>query len=93
MPNGRPDDEPVSWGRYSSEQHALDERVIRLESMADDLADAEAVHKQLASQITQLDEQMDRWRERSWSLVMTVLASLALPVLVLIASIGIHHVG
>jgi len=51
----------------------------------------QAEHQALAGRVTVLEQASARRGERSWALILTVLAGLALPVLILLGGAAVHR--
>jgi Flp pilus assembly protein TadB len=101
MPDGRPDNEPVTWGRWNEAHTALISRVSDLEEQnrrqfarieADEraVASAEENRRDLSEQVARMREQDESRRGRTWTLVTILLTSLALPLLVVLITVWFH---
>lgn len=69
MPNGYPDQTPVTWGRYAAD------------------------HERMRADIDEIKDQLSRRRDRTWGVTTLMLAGLALPVIVSLITILIHHLA
>jgi tRNA splicing endonuclease len=104
VPNSHPDDQPVTWGRYSAEMEAFDDRLaalrdqnqaqsILLERYGDSLATAEENRRSLSERVDLLRKQVDERKQRIWTLVTIILTGLALPLLLTSVTVFFHRHG
>jgi len=101
MPNARPDDQAVTWGRWQEAQravlHRLDgvesdtaEQFTRIEATERSVATAEENRRTLAIRVDGIVGQIESRRSRIWTLATILLTSLLLPLLVVFLTVWLH---
>jgi hypothetical protein len=101
MPNGVPDDQPVTWGRWYEAHQAVLRRLDELDTYTEQqfrrieaneraVVTADQARAQLADDVKDMSASVETRRGRQWTLVTILLMSFLMPLLVTLLVTYVH---